>query len=218
MKIYISEDIQNVCKNISLGILRYHAKVAKSSPELLEVFDKVISDIRNEYSLADIVENKHIKSTRLAYKSLGKDPNRHRNAAEAMLRRVVKENNLYRINTIVDINNIISISSGYSIGSYALSQLKGDIVLKRAEEGATYPGIGKDSVNIEYLPVLHDEKKAFGNPTSDSQRAMIKLNNQEIVSIIYSFDGNIELYEWVEKFSVLLKQYAGVSEVEKWII
>lgn len=218
MKIIISEDIQEACKDAALGVLRYSAEVTKSSPELLKKFDQVISEIREKYTLADIVENSHIKSTRLAYKSLGKDPNRYRNAAEAMLRRVVKENNLYRINSVVDINNIISISSGYSIGSYNLSQLKGDIVLKRAEEGTCYSGIGKDKVNIEYLPTLYDSEGPFGNPTSDSKRAMVKLDNQEIISVIYSFDGKEELSEWLDKFSELLKQYAGISEIEKQIV
>jgi DNA/RNA-binding domain of Phe-tRNA-synthetase-like protein len=218
MKIFISEKIHEICKDASLGVLRYNVEVTKSSKELIKEFDKIILETRNKYALDTIVDNKHIKSTRVAYKTLGKNPSRYRNASEAMLRRVVKGNDLYRINSVVDINNIISISSGYSIGSYDLNQLKEDIFLKKAEEGNSYPGIGKDNVNIEYLPTLYDSDGAFGNPTSDSKRAMVELKSQEIISIIYSFDGKDDLNEWMEKFSILLKKYAGVSEIEKWLI
>lgn len=218
MKILISKELKEKCTSISLGILRYNADVTNSSPELLKHFDRVISKLRNEYALNDIIENKHLKSTRLAYKSFGKDPNRYRNAAEAMLRRVVKSGKLYKINNIVDINNIISLMSGYSIGSYDLSRLDKDITLKLAKEGEYYHGIGKDRVNIEHLPTLYDLHGAFGNPTSDSQRAMIKPYHQEIISIVYSFDGNQDLAEWMEQFSILLKQYAGIREIQKWII
>ena len=75
-------------------------------------------------------------------------------AAEAMLRRIVKGNGLYRINNVVDINNLISVSSGYSIGAYDMAQLEEFVQLRCAEDGCHYDGIGKSSVNIGHLPVL----------------------------------------------------------------
>lgn len=218
MRILISKVLKKLCKDASLGVLSYRANVTKSSEELLVEFDKVSKLIREQYELKDIIENPHIKSTRLAYKCFGKDPNRYRNAAEAMLRRLVKGSKLYQINSIVDINNIISISSGYSIGSYDSSQLRGEILFELAKEGANYHGIGKGITNVEYLPTLCDSIGPFGSPTSDSQRAMVGLDKKDIISVVYSFDGKEDLNEWLEKFSLLLKQYANVMEVEKWVI
>ncbi|MEI3361699.1 MAG: hypothetical protein V8R75_03485 [Oscillospiraceae bacterium] len=78
-----------------------------------------------------------------------------------MLRRIVKSNGLYHINNVVEINNLISVSSGYSIGSSVICAAQGDVILERAGEGVHYEGIGKASVNIEYLPTLCDALGPF---------------------------------------------------------
>ncbi|CUH96007.1 hypothetical protein P22_2095 [Propionispora sp. 2/2-37] len=125
---------------------------------------------------------------------------------------------LYHINNVVEVNNLISVSSGYSIGSYDLGELKGAVELRRAEDSARYDGIGKGSVNIEYLPVLYDDLGPFGNPSSDGRRAMIQSGNRDIISILYSFDGSEGLKPWIEQFSRNLEQYCGVRGIEIWIV
>ena len=218
MKLTISEEIKTLWPQTALGVLHYTAHVTPSSPALLEEFEAAIQQIAQAYKLEQIASQHAVNATRKAYRAFGKDPHAYRNAAEAMLRRCVKGQGLYHINTIVEINNLVSISSGYSIGSYDVSQLKGDITLRLAEEGAHYPGIGKNSVNIGHLPVLFDDEGAFGNPTSDSRRAMIQEGEREIVSVLYGFEGAEALAPWLEEFSALLKQHAGVESVQTWTV
>ena len=214
MKLTISEEIKTLWPQTALGVLRYTAHVTPSSPALLEEFEAAIQQIAQAYKLEQIASQHAVNATRKAYRAFGKDPHAYRNAAEAMLRRCVKGQGLYHINNIVEINNLVSISSGCSIGSYDVSQLKGDITLRLAEEGAHYPGIGKNSVNIGRLPVLFDDEGAFGNPTSDSRRAMIQEGEREIISVLYGFEGAEALAPWLEAFSSLLKQYAGVQAIQ----
>ncbi|OZV12054.1 hypothetical protein CIW83_11495 [Tissierella sp. P1] len=218
MKISISDEVYSLSPRTALGVLSYRAMVESSSQEFLELFEITVATLSREYSIEEIAKNPHIISTRQAYKALGKSPQEYRNAAEAMLRRIVKGKGLYHINNIVDVNNLISITSGYSIGSYDTKQLKGDIELRRAENGSHYAGIGKDNVNIEYFPTLYDALGAFGNPSSDNRRAMIQLGERDIITVIYSFDGADELDYWMEKLSSYLTNYCGVIKVEKLII
>lgn len=64
----------------------------------------------------------------------------------------------------------------------------------RAPEGTAYRGIGKDVLNIEFLPVLFDEEGPFGNPTSDNDRTMITGWQQRICFwYIMAFDGAEDL-------------------------
>ncbi len=216
MKISISNKLKELYPPISLGILHYHGNVTSSSEQIINYLDATNGSLMGEYTLESIAQNKHIASTREAYKALGKSPTQYRNASEAMLRRIVKGSGLYHINNIVDINNIISILSGYSIGSYDVSKIKGFLELRHAEKNAHYSGIGKGDINIEHLPVLYDELGAVGNPTSDSQRAMIQLGEHEIISIIYSFDGVSELDFWMKKFGELLENLCNVRGIEMW--
>lgn len=218
MKISISPEIRARCPEAALGILRYDAEVSPSSPALLEVFEAALQDLAKRYTLETIAQIPHIAATRRAYKALGKSPHEYRNAAEAMLRRIVKNNGLYHINNVVEINNLISVSSGYSIGSYDTSRLQGGVSLERAGEGAHYEGIGKASVNIEFLPTLCDDLGPFGNPTSDSQRAMIREGRRNVVSVLYAFDGAEGLRPWLERFAQLIKEWCGSDSVDVWTV
>ena len=170
----VIDDSLNVLSEAALGILTCTADVFEASEAQLKEFDDLISALEIKYpDLPLVAQNPQISATRKAYKALGKDPSKYRNSAEAMLRRIAKKNRLYRVNNAVDVNNMISIESGYSLGSYDLSAVQGKIVWKRSPDGEKYQGIGKDVLNIEHLPALYDDIGIFGNPTSDSRRTMI---------------------------------------------
>ena len=218
MNVTIAESLKAMWPETALGLLEYEVEVEASSDDLLDAFECKIVELGDQYTMDSIADNLHIESTRLAYKVLGKNPHEYRNAAEAMLRRVVKGSGLYHINNVVEVNNLISISSGYSIGSYDVAELQGDVELRRAEDGAHYDGIGKSSVNIGFLPVLHDDLGPFGNPSSDSQRAMIQKGKRTVMSVLYSFDGQEDLAYWMDQFEEELKKYCGVTEVKKTIV
>ncbi|WP_456060318.1 phenylalanine--tRNA ligase beta subunit-related protein, partial [Brachyspira pilosicoli] len=74
---------------------------------------------------------------------------------------------------IVDINNLISLHTCYSVGTYDLDKVKGSITFTVGEENERYEGIGRGSINLENLPVFEDEDGKFGSTTSDSIKAMI---------------------------------------------
>ena len=116
MTFTISPAIKQCWPETALGLLLYQVQVAPSSPQLLAQFDQTVASLAQQYTLDTIAKHPHIAATRQAYKALGASPHEHRNAAEAMLRRVVKQAGLYHINNVVEVNNLISISSGYAIG------------------------------------------------------------------------------------------------------
>jgi DNA/RNA-binding domain of Phe-tRNA-synthetase-like protein len=127
MDIKISKELSQLCPGAALMVLNYEAEIRESSEELLALLDKTIKDLHACYTMADLPELKHIKDTRTAYRNLGKPPTTYRNAAEAMLRRIVKGNGLYHINNVVEVNNLISITTGYSVGSYDTDCLSGTV-------------------------------------------------------------------------------------------
>lgn len=218
MDIKISKELSTLCPNATLMVVSYEAEVKKSSAGLLALLEKTIKELQKRYTMADIPEIPHIKDTRTAYRNLGKSPTAYRNAAEAMLRRIVKGNGLYHINNVVEINNLISVTTGYSVGSYDTDCLSGKVEWKRAPDGESYQGIGKDVLNIEHLPTLYDENGAFGNPTSDSRRAMISTGVHRISSVVYSFSGIDELNSIATQYQELLAAYCSVKKSDVVII
>ena len=115
---------------------------------------------------------------------------------------------------MVDTNNLISLETGFSVGSYDLKNVKGNIVLRKGAEGETYKGIGKDDINIENLPVLADREGAFGSPTSDSTKAMVTLNSEKILTLIYCFSKDENLEKILNNSKEYLEKYAEAENIE----
>ena len=213
----IDAGLKERCGEAALGLLQCKVEVAKDPEEFLALLNGKIAEL-SEVELSQANKREKIQSTRKAYKALGKEPNRYRCSAEAMCRRIAKERGLYYINNVVDINNYLSIKSGYSMGTYDLEQTEGGITWMRAPEGTAYQGIGKDVLNIEFLPALFDAKGPFGNPTSDNTRAMITDATKEILLVYYSFDGTAELDALLTEAEELLEKYAGGKDFERMIL
>lgn len=204
---------------VRVGCLQYQVQVEKKNPELWAYLKKEIykkaKDAIFDYGVNEIP---NIKESRAAYKAFGKDPSRYRVSSEALIRRIGQGKGLYEVNTVVDVNNLISIESGFSVGSYDAARMGEDLVFRIGEAGETYKGIGKEEIKIDALPVLADEQGAIGSSTSDSERAMITEDAQEVLTLIYSFSDNQDLEKALESGRRYLEQYAKASGIQSWIV
>lgn len=213
----IGTELKTRCPDAVLGILQGKISVRPDDEAFLTLFNEKIEEL-SHVELSKANKREYIQSTRKAYKALGKEPNRYRSSAEAMCRRISKERGLYYINNIVDIVNYLSILTGYSMGIYDLKKIEGNIMWERAPEGTVYQGIGKDVLNIEYLPALFDEKGAFGNPTSDSTRTMVTDATEEFLLLFYTFNGGEEMDKLLPLAKELLETYADGKDFEVSIL
>lgn len=216
-KITIDTSIKECCSEATLGLLQCKVAVKEDEAAFLKLLNEEIARL-SEVELSQANKREKIQSTRKAYKALRKDANRYRCSAEAMCRRISKERGLYYINNVVDINNYLSIKTGYSMGTYDLDQVQGDILWARAPQGTAYQGIGKDVLNIEFLPALFDELGPFGNPTSDNTRAMITEKTKEILLVFYAFDGGKELLNLLEEAQRLMREFAQGQDFQVKIV
>ena len=149
---------------------------------------------------------------------MGKEPSRYRVSSEALIRRILQGKGLYRINNVVDTNNLISIETGYSVGSYDLENLHGNINFRIGNIGEKYQGIGKEMINIENLPVFADDFGAYGSPTSDSTRAMITEKSKDILTVLISFNGIEELEKSIDIAKKYLTKYADAEDMRSIIV
>lgn len=218
MKIQIDKNFKDKC-NINLGCIFYKTDVVNNNNELWNYIEnEVIYKIRNNFTLENLTEQINIKTSREAYKKLGKEPSRYRVSSESLIRRILQGKDLYKINNVVDTNNLISIETGYSVGSYDLEMVQGDISFRTGKEGEKYQGIGKELINLENLPVFADEIGSFGSPTSDSTRTMITEKSKNILTILISFNGINELEKSLSLAQLYLEKYAGAKNIYSIIV
>jgi len=212
--ISISNELKSRCLGLRLGCIEADVKIDESSIELLTELNTRIQQICESLSIESISKIPTIASSRKAYKACGKDPARYRLSAEALLRRVVSGKGLYHINNVVDQLNLISITTGFSIGGYDADQIEDDIVFGIGDQAEPYSGIGRGELNIENLPVFRDGKGAFGTPTSDSPRTEVKEQTRRFLMILIDFEGDKMLNEAVQMAEHLLKSYCGADRFE----
>lgn len=212
--ISIDPQLKKITPNLVLGVVSATVQVTKNSPQLWKEINKRIKELQSTITLASLYDIPQIKALRDAYKAIGKDPTRYRGSQEALVRRILQGKGLYQINTVVDINNLISLETLHSVGSYNIDNLKPPVVFRIGKTGESYEGIGKEIVNVADLPVFADEAGPFGSPTSDSERAMTTLDTKKVMIIIISFTGQDRLRGQLQRTTNLLCNYAGASREE----
>jgi DNA/RNA-binding domain of Phe-tRNA-synthetase-like protein len=126
---------------------------------------------------------------RALYKALGLDPTKTRPSSEALLRRVLKGEALYTINTAVDALNLCSLRAQLPFGLYDFDRVTPPLVLRSGNAGEGYEGIRKGFVGVEGRPVLADAAGPFGNPTSDSARSSVTLATRRLLVVVYAPAG-----------------------------
>jgi DNA/RNA-binding domain of Phe-tRNA-synthetase-like protein len=166
-------------------------------------------------TLEEIKYQPAISATREAYKRCGKDPGRYRPSAEALRRRLLRGIELYQIDTLVDLINLVSLRTGFSIGGFDADKIQGtSLTLGIGKANEPFEGIGRGTLNIEGLPVYRDKIGGIGTPTSDNERTKMDIDTQHILAIVNGYGGSEGLEEAAELIFELLKRYAGSTEAE----
>lgn len=219
MKIKIDDQLNSVYPDIRLGLLQFQADVKESDKNFWERMNHtVLSQVQKTIEGKQWNEIPGVKGSRAAYKAFGRNPGRYRVSSEALLRRVRRGDALYTINSVVDVNNLLSIESGLSVGSYDLDQIHGTITFRKAEKGEGYTGIGKDFLDMENMLVLADEEVIFGSSMSDSTRAMVKEQTKNVLLVLYCFEKDIDLLALLEKAQVYFQRFADAKDFVSWVL
>ncbi|MDL2208993.1 hypothetical protein LJB97_05165 [Parabacteroides sp. OttesenSCG-928-O15] len=214
IRITISKAIWEACPELEVVALVAKVKNREPDARLWEEIDRATAEMRASMRLEEINTFPPIRATRQVYKRLGKDPNRYRPSAEALRRRVLRDLPLYRIDTLVDIINLVSLESGFSIGGFDADKIDGDLELGVGRAGEPYEAIGRGLLNIEGLPVYRDRQGGIGTPTSDEERTKIDLDTSRLLMIINGYSGSQGLEEATFSAAKLLRAYALADDFE----
>jgi DNA/RNA-binding domain of Phe-tRNA-synthetase-like protein len=203
----ISTDFLDAGIGVDLGWIEAELVVVPSDVTLAGSLDAAVATAAAQFGDLRPQDLPAVAATRAAYKALSKDPARYRPAAEALLRRVAQGKGLYRVSNVVDVNNLLSLESGFSIGTYDAARLTPPLVFRRGRAGEVYEGIGRGVLNLEGLPVLADVAGPFGSPTSDSVPSMIVPTTTRTVMAITGFRPAMVPVALLERAQALLSAH-----------
>ena len=218
MNLIIKSDIKELIPEFS--VIAYEIEFnddfnALTKSEIVDKYlEKLSIDLPNKYNYDEITKIPKLKITRDGYKKMGKDPSHTRPACEALLRRIVKGNNLYRLGDVIDVGNILSVETLRSVCVVDFDKLIGDLVIRLGKTEDIYEGINRGLINVTNIPVYTDEIGPFGCPTSDTLRTCVTSSTKKILVMIICFDESekendeqklINLYQTLTKIKNMTK-------------
>ena len=215
IQINISDQIRAAAPG--LRVIQFEADVRNqlTSDALWQVLLAEEAAVKHAYALSDIAHRPGIAATRSAYKALGKEPNRYRPSAEALCRRAVQGKGLYRITTLVDIINILSMRSGYSIGGFDRDKIIGEtLTLGVGMNGEPFQAIGRGQLNIEFLPVYRDAAGGIGTPTSDADRTKLTEDTTRLLMTVNVYGEEMSDEDFIGLANQLLTDYASAENIK----
>jgi len=218
MKIIISQTIKEAFPELTLAIISCEVVNTSTSKDLWSEIEAEVLRVSSSFTLQEINKRPQIEATRKAYKVLGKDPNRYRPSAEALCRRIVRGIPIYKVSSLVDIINLVSIRSGFSIGGFDSDKIQGDIELGVGTVQDVFEAIGRGLLNVEGLPLYRDKVGGIGTPTSDNERTKISEDTTNLLMILNGYSGKEGLQEAIHHAIQLFTDYAQLQKHDvTWI-
>ena len=218
INIQIDQRILDACPETRIGLISATVVNEPTCDALWAEIEAAAEDIKQRYELLEINQRPAIAGTRHLYKALGKDPSRYRVSSEALCRRIIRGLGIYRLTTLIDVVNLVSIKSGYAISGLDGDRIEGDtLTMSVGTADDVYHGIGRGELNIEGMPVYRDATGPIATPTSDEERTKFTDQTVKVQININAFAPEMPLEEAVNWMADLLKKYAHASDVETGI-
>lgn len=207
--VIFSDKIVEAAPDIKVIQIECDVTNSPTSDNLWKEISCMCRHIQDSYKIEEINKRPGIAATRMAYKRLGKDPNRYRPSAEALCRRIVSGKGIYRLTTLIDVINLVSIISGYSIGGFDAGKIVGQtLTLDAGTLSDEFCAIGRGKLNIDGLPVYRDAKGGIGTPTSDEERTKLSPDTSRLLMLVNIYAEEMSPEETIDLIHSLLVKYA----------
>lgn len=193
MEIQVSPELLAKIPHFKMAAIEYRNIIVGESPQMvkgrLQLFQESIYFDLEEKKVTDLPG---IHEWRQIFKITGKDPNRYRHSAEALMRRIQKQNYIAPVQSAIDINNFFSLQYQVPIGIYDLDLLSEPVTIRIGRAGEEYMGLNGRLNSLEHLLISADQQGPFGSPFVDSERTPVTMETKNALQLIYlrpSTDG-----------------------------
>jgi DNA/RNA-binding domain of Phe-tRNA-synthetase-like protein len=127
---------------------------------------------RSRRDLARLPEDPTAAAVRGLFRAAGCDPTRYRPSSEALLRRVLKGQELPAIQPLVDLNNCLSIELAVPCSMLVRGSFTPPVTLRAGSAGEVFESL-RGPFNLAGKPLLADTAGPFGTPITDGQRVKV---------------------------------------------
>lgn len=186
MNITLNDSLATQYEPLKIGLIHYTKITVGESPQMIKGRTQLYQEnLFLELQETPVTEREGISEWRKVWKALGADPNRYRHSAEALMRRIAKQNYLIPFHSAVDLNNFFSLQYEIPIGIYDVAKLDGDIEIALGDEETGYDGLNGRYNALKNILHSKDDTGAFGSPFVDSARTAVTKETTDALHIFY---------------------------------
>lgn len=217
-----SDPIIETFPNVFGGVLIGTVQNSPSSEALKAAYSAEQQAVRERLANTPLSEVVSLKAWREAFRTFGVDPTKYRSAAESLLRRLTKKDEIPSINTLVDSGNLVSIRYGLPTAIVDVRDLGGDVLTVHFATGEeVFTPLGVETPE-------HPEvgEVVFTDTTGDayarrwcwrqSARSAAREDTTQIIATIESHHvgGEKDVRNALRDLRALLEQYAHFKGVD----
>ena len=161
---------------------------------------------------ARLPEDPTVAALRGLFRAAGCDPTRYRPSSEALLRRVLKGEELPAIQPLVDLNNCLSVDLAVPSCIVAEGSFTPPVTLRAGAAGEAFDSL-RGPFGLEGKPLLADDAGPFGTPITDSQRVKVQEETRRAWLVAYLPAGVVAPTDALAALESLLRD-APVARLE----
>lgn len=214
MKFIIADEI----KKTGIPVQCVLIKGTKNKPTDSKFEDykaKVIAQIKQDYTLESIKEDKILQGFKELHTSFGISNRKNNAASENLLDFILKRGNIPSVNLLVDIYNLISVQSKLALGAHDVKHIGGNVTLRLTNGKETFHPIAypetKAIAENEYAYIDDDNDVICRLEVRQCEKTKVTLDTTDVFYII---QGNLhtsedDLYIATEQLIDLTTEFCG---------
>ncbi len=144
----------------------------------------VAAEVRKRLDLDGLSAHPPVAALRRLFKEAGCDPSRYRPASEALLRRILKGEEIPAIHPLVDVGNCLSALLAVPCCVMAEGSFEPPFVFRAGREGESYESL-KGPFRLEGKPLLLDARGPCDAPITGSERVKVKEETGRATLAVY---------------------------------
>jgi DNA/RNA-binding domain of Phe-tRNA-synthetase-like protein len=203
MEVMLSDSIKEKFSDIIVKRFLVRGVSVEPTRNELEVFKRTVAEeVKTDYIIETIKDTPIIRMYRDFFWRAGIDPTKIRPASEALIRRVLKNKPIPKINTLVDTYNLVSMKTNMALAAFDAGAIRENLEMRFATPGEKFLGIGmqKPLTLIGKEPAITDEEKTIAvYPYRDSDETKVTLDTKDAIILVC---GAI-----IEKTAALTSEY-----------
>jgi DNA/RNA-binding domain of Phe-tRNA-synthetase-like protein len=173
--------------------------------DLDEMRRAAAEEIRGRLDLDRLSAHPPVAALRRLFKEAGCDPSRYRPASEALLRRLLKGEEIPAIHPLVDVNNCLSALLAVPCCVMAEGAFVPPFVFRSGQEGESYESL-KGPFRLEGKPLLLDARGPCDAPITGSERVKVRAETRRATLVVYLPMGVVGAADVEETLARLLSK------------